>query len=683
MNERNETKLPHAPLTRRDDVREILHGVEVSDPYRWLEDGQAAETRSWLSAQRDYARLFLDIPIREAIRTRLSELMKTEAVGIPIERDGYYFYPRRQAHEQRGAICRRRGLDGEEEVLVDANAMSSDGMTGVHIAGISRDGSILAYGIRQGGEDEFSIRLLEVASRRDLPDHLPRGRYTYASWKPDRSGFYYTIITAMGPRVRFHRAGTDVTEDREIIGVSWGRDRWASAFVTESGRYLIISTGYRSASVNSGDHNDLYVQRLGPEGEIVPIVDDLDAASFGHDAGDALMVLTNWQAPNRRVFRVDLANPSRDNWREIVPERPSMIHGLATVGGKLVVIYVEDVRSRIRIYEPDGTFVRELNLPGPGNVAGFAGRWSRDESFFDFSSFDHAPTEYRYDMKTGSREVWWEQKNVPDLSQFELRQVWYSSKDGTRIPMYLFHKRGLKLDGNRPTLLYGYGGYNVSLLPAYSPVTALWAEAGGVFAYANLRGGGEFGEKWHQAGRREKKQNVFDDFIAAAEWLIANRYTQSSRLAIWGASNGGLLVTAVLTQRPDLYRAVICERPVIDMMRHHRDPMGAYWIGEYGCADEASDFPYLLAYSPYHNVRAGTRYPAVMFVTGDSDTRCDPMHARKMAARLQSTTASGYPILLNYRPEAGHMPGMSMDASIDEAADALTFVCRELDVKLV
>ncbi|HEY6298379.1 MAG TPA: prolyl oligopeptidase family serine peptidase [Candidatus Binatus sp.] len=668
------------PTTRRGDFREILHGVEVPDPYRWLEDGAAPETRAWLSAQKEYARPFLDTPIRERIRARLAESMKIDAMGFPIERKGYYFYARRRAGEQHAAICRRHGLNGQEEILVDANTMSADQMTGVHIVGISRDGSVLAYGVRHGGEDEFSINLMDVASRRDLSDQLPRARYNNASWKHDGRGFYYAVRTDQGPRIRFHRMGTGISEDREIIGSDWGPERWAGAFVSDNGRYLMIGSGYRTASTKSGDRNDPYFQRLDPEGEIIPIADDLDAFSTGSDAGDAFIMLTNWQAPRRRVIRVEFANPSRENWREIIPEGPATIESVATVGGKLVVASLEEVRSRVRVFEPDGTFVREVELPGAGTAAGFTGRWERSESFFYFSSFDHAPTIYRYDLATGERDVWWRQQNIPDLAQFELRQVWYPSKDGTRIPMYLFHKRGLVLDSARPTLLTGYGGYNLSMLPAYSTMAMVWAEAGGVFASANIRGGGEFGEEWHQAGRRERKQNVFDDFIAAAEWLVANRYTQSSKLAISGGSNGGLLVGAALTQRPDLFRAVICHRPVLDMMRHHKDPLGPYWIGEYGCADDPKDFRYLLAYSPYHNVRGGTRYPAVMFVTGDSDTRCDPMHARKMAAMLQSATASKHPIVLHYRAEAGHMATLPMDATIDELADQLAFLSRELDV---
>jgi prolyl oligopeptidase len=668
------------PTTRREDFREILHGVEVTDPYRWLEDGDAPETRAWLSAQDEYARPFLDTPMRERIRARLAGLMKVDAMGFPIERRGYYFYQRRRADDQQSVICRRRGLHGDEEVLVDANTMSADGITSIHIAGISRDGSILAYGTRHGGEDQFSIRLMEVASRRDLPDRLPRGRYGKASWKHDGSGFYYTVRTDEGPRVRFHRLGSTVSEDREIIGSNWGPERWAGASVSDNGRYLMIGCGYRTASTKSGDRNDVYFQQPDPDGEIIPIADDLDAFSSGSDADDAFIMLTNWQAPRRRVYRVEFANPSRANWREIIPEGPATIESVATVGGKLVVTYLEDVHSRVRVFEPDGTFVRDIELPGPGVAAGFTGRWERSESFFYFSSFNHAPTIYRYDLAIGERDVWWRQQGVPDLTQFALRQVWHPSKDGTRIPMYLFHKRGLALDSARPTLLTGYGGYNISVLPIYSSMAVAWVEAGGVFASANLRGGGEFGEEWHQAGRRERKRNVFDDFIAAAEWLVANRYTQPLKLAIAGGSNGGLLVGAALTQRPDLFRAVICHRPVLDMMRHHKDPMGSYWIGEYGCADDANDFPYLLAYSPYHNVHAGTRYPAVMFVTGDLDQRVDPMHARKMAAILQSATASNNPIVLHYRPEAGHMGTLPMDATIDELADQLAFLSRELDV---
>jgi prolyl oligopeptidase len=666
-----------APDTRREDLHENIHGIEVADPYRWLEDGQSAETRAWIAAQQEYTARFLQTPQRERIRQRLVELMKIDAVGFPIERRGKYFLSRRRADEQCGVICRRDGLHGEDEVLIDGNSMSADHMTGVHIVAVSRDGSLLLYGVRYGGEDEFSIHLMDTQSRRDLPDLLPRARYSTASWKHDRSGFYYSIKANEGPRIRFHRLGTDIAADLEIFGGDWGRERWASARVSDDGRHLIIGSGYRTVV---GDRNELYFQRLDSECEIIPVVNDTDASFTGSDAGDALIVLTNWQAPNRRVLRIEFANPSRDAWREIIAEGSSRIESVATIGGKLIVTYIENVRSRVRVFEPDGTWVRDIELPGAGTAGGFSGRWERSESFFFYTSFDHVPTIYRYDLATGAREVWWRHEPAPDLSQFELRQVWYSSKDGTRVPMYLFHRRGLVLDGARPTLLGGYGGYDISPLPAYSSMSLAWAEAGGVVAWANLRGGGEFGAQWHQAGRREKKQNVFDDFIAAAQWLIGNSFTNPAKLAIMGGSNGGLLVGAALTQRPDLFRAVLCNRPLLDMMRHHKHPLGGYWIGEYGCADDPDQFRYLIAYSPYHNTRKGTRYPAVMFVTGDSDTRCDPMHARKMAAALQFATGSDYPVLLHYRVEAGHMPTLPIDARIDEAADELAFLFHELNI---
>ncbi len=674
------------PETRREDLRETIHGVEVADPYRWLEDGRSAETRAWIVAQQEYAAPFLNLPERERIRRRIAELLKIDAVGFPIERHGWYFFSRRRAEQQRSAICRRHGPDGEDEVLIDANSMSADHMVGVHIAGLSRDGSVMLYGVRHGGEDECSIRAMEIASRRDLPEVLPRARYDAASWKHDNSGFYYAIRIDQGPRIRFHRLGSEVAEDREIFGAGLGPEKWAAMRVSDDGRYLLIYVGYRTDSTESGDRGELYFQRIhrdgGPEGEIITLVDGIDATFGGSDAGDAFIMLTNWKAPNRRVLRVEFANPSRDAWREIIPEGPSTIESVATVGGKLVVTYIEDVRTRVRVFEPDGTYLHDIEMPGAGTAAGFWGRWERSETFYAFSSFSRPPAIYRYDLATRARHVWWRHEGAIDPDQFETRQVWYASKDGTRIPMYLFHRRGLALDGARPTLLTGYGGYNLSPLPSYSSMAIGWAEAGGVFALANLRGGGEFGERWHQAGRREKKQNVFDDFIAAAEWLVANSYSKPAKLAILGGSNGGLLVGAAMTQRPDLYRAVICHRPLLDMLRHHKHPLGPYWIGEYGCADDPAQFRYLFAYSPYHNVRPGTRYPAAMFVTGDSDTRCDPMHARKMAAALQFATASDYPILLHYRAEAGHLATLPVDATIDEITDQLAFLFRELGVSI-
>jgi prolyl oligopeptidase len=674
-------KFPSLPITRRENIVDIIHGVEVPDPYRWLEDGACAETRAWIAAQQEYATQFLRTPERERIRTRLAELTKIDAVGIPLERGGYYFFARRSADEQRAVICRRRGLDGTDETLIDANAMSTDHMLGAHIVNVSRDGSLMLYGVRRGGEDEYEIRVMEVESRRNLDDVLPRARYYGASWKHDRSGFFYATRVDRTPRIRFHLLGTAPSADREIQGAEFGREWYAAASVTFDGRYLVVAAGRRTAR---GNCNHVYVRRLDPEGPIVLVTGNVEAEFIPHYAPDALIILTDWNAPNRRVMRVDLANPSLDASREIVPERDARIESASTVGGRIAVNYLENVRSRICIFEADGTPKRELELPGAGTASGLSGRWDRTEAFFTFTAFNHAPAIYRYDVATGNHSVWW-QFDAPNahLDKYETRQVWYASKDGTRIPMYLFHRRGLGLDGSRPVLLTGYGGFGLSLHAAYSPSALMWAESDGVFAQANLRGGGEFGHRWHQAGRRENKQNVFDDFIAAAEWLIANGYTRPSKLAIRGGSNGGLLVGAAMTQRPEIFRVVVCSRPVLDMMRKHLNEVGRINAGEYGSPEDPKQFNYLLAYSPYQNVHDGTRYPSVMFITGDLDSRVDPMQARKMCAALQRASASREnPVVLHYRPEAGHIPGLPLDATIDEGADILTFLAGELGFEI-
>ncbi len=560
-------------------------------------------------------------------------------------------------------------------MLVDPNAMSGDRMLGVELLEVTRDGALLAYGVRRGGEDEIEVRILDIAIRRDLPGILARALYAGFAWHPDGTGFYYAIRLDEGPRLRFHRLGTEAADDREIFGSGLGRDRWVTAHVSSDGRYLIIHV----LQGNTADRMSFHFIALDRDA-LVTVADDIEAKFWASDAGDALMILTNLNAANRRVLRVEFANPSRDAWRQIIAEGPDRIESFEAVGGKLIVNYLENVHSRLRVFDSDGTPVRDLELPGIGTATGFSGRWDSSEIFYSYTSYDYPPATFRYDLATGAREVWWRSPAPTNLDRFEMHQVWYSSKDGTRVPMYLFHRRGLACDGARPVLLIGYGGFNLTFPPSYGPMVFTWVEAGGVLAVANVRGGGEFGEKWHQAGRREKKQNVFDDFIAAAEWLIANRYTNPSRLAISGGSNGGLLVCATLTQRPDLMRAVICHHPVLDMIRLELSAAGRLGIYEYGTVEDPAQFRCLLAYSPYHNVREKVRYPAVLFVTGAGDTRCDPFHARKMTAALQFATASGNPVILDYHAEAGHMPELTVDATIDLNADVLAFLFRELQV---
>jgi prolyl oligopeptidase len=665
------------PRTRTDNVKEVLHGVEVIDPYRWLEDQNSPETRAWIKAQNEYTDAVLGpLPGREPLRRRLTELLKIDSIGMPIACRGRSFFAKRLAHQDLAVITLREGLTGKDEVLIDPHALSKDHTVSVSLLDVTDDGKLLAYAVRQGGEDEITVRLFDVDARKDLPDHLPRARYFGVSLKPDRSGLYYTRHTDDGPRVYYHALGKDAAGDRLVFGAGYGKEKIISAGLSEDGRYLIITVLYGSAAQKT----ELYYQDVAREGPVTPIVNDLDARFTGASAGDAFYMLTNWEAPNNRILRVDLTRPGREHWREIIPAGRHVIRGFSLVDGKLFVNFLENVSSRVRVYTPDGEHLRDLAFPTLGTVSGVSGRWDRPEAFYLFTSFHIPPTIYRYDAAKGTQAEWARLPVPIDADQFEIKQVWYASKDGTRVPLFLVHKKGLKLDGANPTILTGYGGFNISRTPMYSSLAAVWVERGGVFALANLRGGGEFGEAWHKAGMLDKKQNVFDDFIAAAEWLIANKYTNPDKLAISGGSNGGLLVGAALTQRPELFRAVVCSYPLLDMVRYHKFLVARFWVPEYGSADDPEQFAYLIKYSPYHRVKPGTKYPAVLFITGDADTRVDPLHARKMCALLQAATGSDRPILLKYDTKLGHSGGMPVSKQIDDLTDELSFLFWQLGV---
>jgi prolyl oligopeptidase len=665
------------PKTRVDSVTETLHGVAISDPYRWLEDQKSPETRAWINAQNEYTQSVLTaVPARDKIKQRLEQLLKIDTISAPTYRGGRYFYSKRRADQNQPVTYVREGLAGKEEVLLDPNTMSPDQTTSAFILDITPDGRLLAYGIQQGGEDEITVAWMDVSTRKDLPDRLPKGRIG-VTVKPDKSGFYYSRFTNnVGPRLFYHQMGTDTAKDAEIFGKEFGPTQYIGADVSQDGRYLSISVGHGS----SGDKSDVYVQDLEKKGPITPIVNDLPASFFGEIIGDKLYLLTNWEAPNRRVIEVDLKNPARDRWRTVVPEATAVATGFSLVGGRLFVSYLEEVSSRIKVMDLSGKHIRDITLPTIGSASGVRGEWDRDEAFYTFTSFAQASTIYRYEVSTGKQEVW-ARINVPVQSdEIEVKQVWYESKDKTKVPMFLIYKKGTRLDGNRPTLLYGYGGFNVSLTPSFSAKAAYWAESGGVYAIPNLRGGGEFGEKWHKAGMLDKKQNVFDDFIAAAEWLIANKYTNPSKLAISGGSNGGLLVTAAMTQRPDLFQAVVCGYPLIDMVRYHKFLVARFWVPEYGSSESPDQFKYIHAYSPYHRVKQGTKYPAVLFITGDADTRVDPLHARKMTALVQAATGSDRPVLLHYDTKAGHAGGVPVSKQIEDLTDELSFLFWQLGV---
>jgi prolyl oligopeptidase len=670
---------PKPPETRKDATIDTIHGVAVPDPYRWLEDQASPETRAWIDAQNAYTQARLGaVPGREQIARRLGELMRVDTIGTPTERGGRYFYSKRLKTQQQSVFYVRQGLEGADEVLIDGNTLSPDQTSSFAVTDISDDGQLVVWGVRNGGQDEIAPRFLDVATRREVGAPLPKARYFGAAITPDRSQVYYATMTPHGPRV-YLRAVEPApgAHDREIFGAGYDTEKIIGVSLSEGGKYLLLRV-----TKGSSGRNEIWTQDLSaPGAAIVPIVKDLDAEFDAEFGGDTIYLRTNWQAPNYRVVAVNLRDPARERWQEIVPEGKGVIIGISAVGGRLGVEVLENVQPRLQIHEPDGRLLKTISLPAIGVVSGLSGRWSSPEAFYTFSSFAQPPTTYRYDVATGAQTVWARQEVPIDGSTFDVKQAWYPSKDGTKIPMFVVHKKGLALDGRRPTLLTGYGGFNASSLPGYSSRAAFWVDQGGVYALANLRGGGEFGEAWHRAGMFGNKQNVFDDFIAAAEWLIANKYASPATLAITGGSNGGLLVGAALTQRPELFRAVVCSVPLLDMVRYHQFLVARFWVPEYGSADDPEQFKYIYAYSPYHRVRPGEKYPAVLFVTGDGDTRVAPLHARKMTALLQASTGSDRPVLLKYDTKAGHSGGMPIDKQIDDMTTELHFLMWQLGME--
>ena len=665
------------PVTRQGNVQETLHGVTVPDPYRWLEDQESAETRAWINQQNDYTHKLLDgLPGRERLEKRLSELKKVERIGSPIERNGRLFYRKRAADQEQYVIYTRRGDAEKEEVLIDPNPMSSDHSTNVDIMDASKDGKLLAYGLRIGGKDETELHVLDVPAKHDLPDVLPARVYFDLSFLPDGSGFYYATMLEDGPRVRFHKLGTKVEADPDVFGKGYAKEAIIVGDPSEDGRHLVIHVIHGSAA----DKVEIWVQDLKTHGPIEPVIKDLDARFFGFAVGNELFLQTNYRAPKGRVMALDLAKPSPQNWREVVPEAENAIDNVTLAGGKIWVAYVENAASKVKVFQPDGKLAFEPNLPALGTVFDVQGKWENPAAYFSFASYAIPATVYRYNMSTGKQSVWAQVKVPVDSSKFEVKQVWFASKDGTKVPMFLLHAKGIKLDGANPVLLEGYGGFAINNTPFFNSDAIVWAERGGVYALANVRGGGEFGEAWHKAGMRDKKQNVFDDFIGAAEWLIQNRYTNPSKLSILGGSNGGLLVGAALTQRPELYRAVICWHPLLDMLRYDQFMEAQFWVEEFGAAKDPEQFKWLYAYSPYQHVKKGVKYPAVLFMTGDGDTRVAPLHARKMAAMLQADTASDRPILLRYELKAGHSGGRSVTQDIGDSVDELSFLFWQLGV---
>ena len=691
--------LPPPPPTRREDVVDTLHGRAVADPYRWLEDGTSAEVRAWSAAQTARTESVLkDRPEYAELRPRLEALLNIGTVEAPLPvtgRDGVarYFHRRQEAGQDQPVLHVREGLHGEDRALIDPNRMSADGTTSLDWWSPSWDGALLAYGLSDGGDENSTLRVLDVATGQDLgpTEVISRARYASIAWLPDGAGFYYSRFPEKGSvppgeeayhrRIYEHRIGRDADDDPLVFGAGRPMTDTPSVEISPNGRWLV-------ASVHRGwSRRELHVldRSAGHDARWIPIAAPQDDAIYeATTLDDHLLVRTNDGAPTYRLFRVDLDATTealvtpRSRWREIIPPSKDVLAHVSNVGGDVFAVFIVDARSVVRRYGPDGTLKGEIPLPTLGTVPDVLGEWNGREAFFSFTSFAVPAMVFRVDLATGAAALWAEVKPPLDPAEFVVTQERALSRDGTSIPMFVSHRRGLARDGSAPALLGGYGGFNISQMPAWSGARYAFLERGGVAVTANLRGGGEYGEAWHRAGMLAKKQNVFDDVAAVAEHLVTSKLTSSDRLAILGGSNGGLLVGAAVTQRPELFRAAVCMVPLLDMLRYHRFLIARLWIPEYGSADDPEQFRWLEAYSPYHRVKPGVRYPAMLFSTAEGDTRVDPLHARKMAALLQADPASERLVLLRIESRAGHGAGKPISKRVDETALIYTFLLWQL-----
>ncbi len=675
------------PPARRGETVDVLHGQRVADPYRWMEELDAPETRAWTLAQNRLTESWLaQVPERAALRERLQELWNYERYDVPWQDGGRYFYTRNDGLQNQSVLYVADSLEGAPRVLLDPNALRADGTVALAGYSTSDDGRYLAYGLAEAGSDWNTWKVRDVTTGQDLPDELRWVKFSGAAWTPDGKGFYYQrydepqpgqelAAENRCPRVHYHVLGTPQSQDPLVYQRRDQPDWYLGSGVSEDGRYLVLQV-----ELGSSVHNALFYRELGrPGSPVVELLKDFDAQySFVGNDGPVFFVKTNLGAPRGRLVAIDTRRPERGAWRELVPQADETLVGLTQVGEGFFAEYLKDARSVVRRFALDGRPQGEVELPGLGNVTGFGGRRRDRETFYAFDSFTEPSSIWRYDLASGKASLFRRPKVDFDPAQFETRQVFYSSKDGTRVPMFLVHRKGLKLDGSHATLLYGYGGFNIPETPKFSVSRLVFVERGGVFALANLRGGGEYGEAWHEAGRKLKKQNVFDDFIAAAEWLVKNGYTRPKKLAIQGGSNGGLLVGACLTQRPDLFGAALPAVGVMDMLRFHKFTIGSAWVGDYGSPEDPAEFRALLAYSPLHNLKPGTCYPPTLVTTGDHDDRVFPAHSFKFTAALQHAQGCSNPVLARIETRAGHGAGKPVSKQLDEVADLWAFLARVL-----
>ena len=678
------------PATRKIGHMDDYHGTKVADPYRWLEDETSPETAAWIEAQNAVTFPYLErIPNREALRARVMELNDYERYGAPSRKGPYFFFSKNEGLQNQSVVHIQRGLEGAPEVLLDPNSWSADGTVQLAAFEPSKDAKYAVYGISQSGSDWQQYKVLELATKRTLDDNVEWAKVSQVAWHGD--GFYYSRYPEPpdgrerasineNHQVFFHKLGTLQAADTLAYEDAANPQRFHTTSTTEDERFLILDVSDRGKGL---DGNALYVRDLSvADGKFAPLVPEITNDTFYvvDNVGGRLLVATNHGAPNWRVVLIDPANIAEANWKTILPERPEPLDSVTTAGGKLFATYLKDVTTRAYVFGLDGTPETEIALPGPGSAGGFGGPNDSPFVFYTFNSLSVPPTIYRYDIATRSSSVF-RAPSVPgyDAAEFETKQVSYPSKDGTRIPMFLVYRKGLTLDGNNPTMLYGYGGFNIVVSPTFSAARIALLEQGFVYASANLRGGAEYGEAWHRQGMKAEKQNVFDDFIAAAEWLIEEKYTSSARLAITGRSNGGLLVGAVMNQRPELFRVAVPEVGVMDMLRFHKFTIGWNWIADYGSSDDAEEFKTLYAYSPLHNIRQGVKYPATLITTADHDDRVVPAHSFKYAATLQALASRENPALIRIETKSGH-GASSLTKQLEAAADIYAFTMHNLGV---
>ncbi|MBE7384557.1 MAG: S9 family peptidase [Leptolyngbya sp. SIO1E4] len=677
------------PDSRRSNQIDTYHGVEVPDPYRWLEEPQSEESRAWIDAQNLLTFQYLTgLSGRASLKQRLTKLWNYERYSLPFQRGGRYFFSKNNGLQNQSVLYTLPSLEAEPRVLLDPNALSEDGTIALQGITISEDGAYLAYGLSNSGSDWMEWRVRHIDTGKDLSDRIQWVKFSGAAWTHDNQGFFYsrydeptesTQLEAVNyyQKLHYHRLGTPQSEDVLIYERPDQKEWGFSGSVTDDGCYLIVSVWQGTDPRNLIFYKDLTV----PDSPVVELISDFEAEfSFIENDGNLFWFRTDLEAPKGKVIAIDTTQPAREHWREVLPESTNTLQSVGVLNHQFVANYLQDARSQVRIFDLQGHFIRDVDLPGIGSVSGFDGKREDTETFYSFTSFTTPNTLYRYDLVTGESTLYRQPQVDFTPGAYETHQVFFSSRDGTRIPMFITHKTGLVLDGQNPTLLYGYGGFGIPLTPGFSVSNLVWMEMGGVYAVPNLRGGGEYGEDWHLAGTKLNKQTVFDDFVAAAEWLIAHQYTTPAKLAIMGGSNGGLLVGASIVQRPELFGAALPAVGVLDMLRFNQFTIGWAWESDYGSPQNEAEFKALLAYSPLHNLKPQTAYPATLITTADHDDRVVPAHSFKFAAALQAAHQGEAPVLIRIDTKAGHGAGKPTTKTIEEVADKWAFLAENLQI---